>query len=129
MDVEAYFKEMFHCIWQSQDLERFDEFYSKDFTETICVSDSNNEPLEFCMDYEELWQQAKKQKEDYQDTTFEIKKIVSDGKGHISVNFYSTSIVRETKEVRHRLVCGIWHLNKEDQIDQVWAVVTPYYPE
>lgn len=127
MEAEAFFTEMFYCIWQSHDLSRFDEFYSKDFTETIDVADEKGEPLELRMGYEELFHQAKKQKEEYRDTTLEIKKIVAGENQHISVNFYSSSIVNKTGETRHRMVCGIWHLNSENKIDRVWAVVTPHY--
>ncbi len=31
--------------------------------------------------------------------------------------------------MKHRCVCGIWRLNKENKIDRVWAVVTPYYSQ
>ncbi len=118
---------MFYCIWQSHDLGRFDEFYSKDFIETIDVAAEMGEPLELRMGYEELFHQAQKQKEEYRDTTLEIKKIVIGDNQHISVNFYSSSIVCGTGEKRHRMVCGIWHLNSENKIDRVWAVVVPHY--
>ncbi|NGX47166.1 MAG: hypothetical protein K1000chlam3_00538 [Chlamydiae bacterium] len=127
MDAEKFFKEMFHCIWQSQDLSRFDDFYSEDFTESISVSDEKNQPLELRMNYEDLLQEAKRQKEEFRNVTLDIKKIVHGEDNHLSVNFYSSSIDNKTEEKRHRWVCGIWHLNQENKIDRVWAVVTPYY--
>lgn len=72
--------------------------------------------------------QAKWQAGKYRDTTLEIKKIVASD-AHISVHFYSTSIVRATDKLRHHCVCGIWHLNEDGKIDRVWAVVTPLYKE
>ena len=128
MNVENLFKEMYHYIWQSHDLSKFDDFYAKDFEETINVSDENKQPLELVMHYDDLVKQASWQKENYKDTTIDIKKIVVGEGNYISVNFYSTSIERKTGKLRYRCVCGIWHLNRENKIDRVWAVVTPYYP-
>ena len=127
MDVERFFKEMYFNIWQSHDLSKLDDFYTKDFQETINVSNENNEPIQLNLDYDDLVQQAKWQAENYKDTTIEIKKIVASSDNHISVNFYSSSIVKETGELRHRSVCGIWRLNENNNINRVWAVVTPYY--
>ena len=127
MDVEKFFREMYRSIWQSKDLSKFDDFYAKDFIETISVSDENNQPIELKLNYEGLLEQAKKQKAEYRDTTIEIKKIVFSKDNHISVNFYSSSVDSKTGEKRHRWVCGIWHLNRENKIDRVWAVVTPHY--
>lgn len=128
MDAEKFFKEMYYNIWQSNGLNKFDDFYAKDFEETISVSDENREPIELRMNYDDLVRQAKWQKETYRDTTLDIKKIVAGQGNYISVHFYSTSIEKTTGELRHRCVCGIWRLNKENKIDRVWAVVTPYYP-
>jgi hypothetical protein len=128
MNAEKFFKEMYYNIWQSNDLSKFDHFYAKDFEETISVSDDNKQPLELQMNYDDLVKQARWQKESYKSTTIDIKKIVVSEGGYISVHFYSTSIEKNTGELRHRYVCGIWHLNKENKIDRVWAVVTPYYP-
>lgn len=127
MDVEKYFKEMYFYIWQSNDLSKLDQYYAKDFAEVIQVCDDNKKPIEFNMQYADIVKQAKWQKDSYKDTTFEIKKIVAGADNHISVHFYSTSIEKKTGELRHRCVCGIWHLNENNQIDRVWAVVTPYY--
>lgn len=127
MDVEKFFRKMYHNIWQSHDVSTFDEFYAKDFSEIIHVTDDNQQPIELKMNYEDLLKQAKWQQENYRDTTFDIKKIVASEGNCISVHFYSTSIEKKTGELRHRCVCGIWHLNKENKIDKVWAVVTPYY--
>lgn len=127
MEIEKFFREMYHCIWQSNDLNRFDEFYAKDFEETIMVSDENKQPVELSMNYQELASQAKWQKENYKNTTIDIKKIVGGEGNHISVNFYSTSLDKKTNELRHRCVCGIWRFNQENKINRVWAVVTPYY--
>ncbi|HSX03298.1 MAG TPA: hypothetical protein VLG76_01065 [Rhabdochlamydiaceae bacterium] len=129
MNTEKFFKEMYRDIWQSKDLSQFERYYSKDFEETISVSDENKNPLELHMNYQDLLEQAKWQKENYKDTTIDIKKLVASGNDHISVYFYSTSIEKRTGEIKHRCVCGIWRLNKEKKIDRVWAVVTPYYPQ
>lgn len=64
----------------------------------------------------------------YTDTTFTIKKLGSSER-YIRVHFYSSSIDKRTGILKHRCVCGIWHLNKESKMDKVWAVVTPYYLE
>jgi hypothetical protein len=128
MNAEKFFKEMYYNIWQSHDLNRFDDFYAKDFEETISVADVNRQPLELQMNYDDLIKQARWQKENYKDTTIDIRKIVTGEGNCISVHFYSTSIEKKTGELRHRCVCGIWRLNKKNKIDRVWAVVTPYYP-
>ncbi|HEY2811060.1 MAG TPA: nuclear transport factor 2 family protein [Rhabdochlamydiaceae bacterium] len=126
MHAEYFFKEMYHDIWQSHDLSKFDHYYSEDFEEIISIADDEKQPIELHMDYRDLVRQAQWQKDTYQDTTFEIKKLVASA-NYISVHFYSTSIVKKTGELRHRCVCGIWCLNSENKIDRVWAVVTPYY--
>ncbi|MCH9621670.1 MAG: hypothetical protein S4CHLAM20_10950 [Chlamydiia bacterium] len=127
MKTEIFFTEMFDCIWKGEDLSRFDEFYAKDFFEEVRVSDDDKEPITLQMNYDELLKQAKIQKEQFRDTTFEMKKIVAGDDKHISVHFYSSSIKKESGQKQHRWVCGIWHLNDENKIDRVWAVVTPYY--
>ncbi len=129
MNAEKFFKEMYYNIWQGKDLSKFERYYSNDFEETIDVSDENKSPLELHMNFHDLIEQAKWQKENYKNTTIDIKKLVSNGNDHISVHFYSTSIEKRTGEIKHRCVCGIWRLNKENKIDRVWAVVTPYYPQ
>jgi hypothetical protein len=128
MNAEKFFKEMYANIWQGNDLTKFDQFYSKDFEETISVSDDDKNPIELKMRYDDLFDQAKWQKENYKNTTFQMIKLVASGADYISVHFYSSSIEKNTGEIKHRYVCGIWHLNKENKIDRVWAVVTPYYP-
>lgn len=128
MNSEKFFKEMYFNIWQGNDLSRFDEYYSKDFQEIIGVSDENQLPIELKMNYDDLLKQAKWQKENYKNTTIDIKKIVGEGK-YISVTFYSSSIDKKTGELRHRYVCGIWGLNHDNKINRVWAVVTPYYSD
>jgi hypothetical protein len=127
MHPEAFFKEMYRCIWQSQDVDRFDEFYAKDFEETISVTDDEKQPIELHMTYDDLKTQAKWQQDHYKETTIDIKKIVSSEKKYISVHFYSTSVEIHTGQLRHRCVSGIWQLNLEGKINRVWAVVTPYY--
>ena len=127
MNAEKFFKEMYANIWQGNDLNKFDQFYSKDFEETISVSDDDKNPIELKMRYDDLFDQAKWQKENYKNTTFQVIKLVASGADYISVHFYSSSIEKSTGEIKHRCVCGIWHLNKENKIDRVWAVVTPYY--
>jgi len=127
MNAEKFFKEMYYYIWQSHDLNKLDDFYAKDFEETVSVSDENKQPIELKMHYDDIVKQAAWQKENYKDTTIDIKKVVFSEGNYISANFYSTSIEKKTGKLRHRCVCGIWRLNKENKINRVWAVVTPYY--
>ncbi len=129
MPAEQFFKIMFFNIWQGHDLNRIDEFYARDFQEMISVADDQKRPIVSNLDYDDLVQFAHWYKENYQNTTLDIKKIVAGDNQHISVYFYSSSIEKKTQELRHRWVCGIWHLNESHKIDRVWAVVTPYYPE
>ena len=128
MNFEKYFKEMFYNIWQGNDLNKIDVYYAKDFEETVSVADENNMPLELTMNYIDLVNHAQWYKENYKNITLDIKKIVTTQDNHISVYFYSSSIDKKTDELKHRWVCGIWRLNKENKISRVWAVVTPYYP-
>ena len=118
---------MYYNIWQGHDLGKFDLYYSKDFKETIDLSDENRQPVELSMNYEDLLKQAKRQKDNYRNTTIDIKKLVVGEGNHISVHFYSSSVDKATGETRHRCVCGIWRLNQANKIDRVWAVVTPHY--
>ena len=129
MNAEKFFKQMYFDIWQSNNLNKLDDYYAREFQETVQFSDDNKQPIELNMNYDDLTRQAKWQAETYEDTTFEIKKITASNGNHIAVHFYSTSIVKQTGELRHRCVCGIWHLNEENKIDRVWAVVTPYYSD
>lgn len=128
MNVKEFFQEMYFNIWQSNDLSKFGDFYANSFEETVYVSDENKQPIEITMTYDDIVKQAKWQKDNYQNTTIDIKKIVAGIDNHISVSFYSSSIYKKTGELRHRCVCGIWRLNQDNKIDRVWAVVTPYYP-
>lgn len=128
MNAEKFFKEMYFNIWQSHAINTIDDYYAKDFQETIQAVDDNKKPIALNLNYEDLVRQAKWQAENYTNTTLEIKKIAASD-AHISVHFYSTSIVKATNELRHPCVCGIWHLNKDGKIDRVWAVVTPLYQE
>ncbi|MEM1243364.1 MAG: hypothetical protein AAGG80_00930 [Pseudomonadota bacterium] len=120
---------MYFNIWQSNDLNKIDDFYAQDFQETVQTTDDKKQPIELNLNYNDLVQQAKSQASKYKETTFKIKKIVAGHDNHIVVNFYSTSIVKATGELRHRCVCGIWHLNDNNKIDRVWAVVTPCYDD
>ncbi len=129
MSVEKYFTDMYRAIWQSEDISRIDEFYAKDFEELIETTGSDKQPIQISLGYQGIVDQAKFQKDNYRDTTFEARKIVAGEGNTISVHFYSTSIDIRTNELRHRCVCGIWRLNAENKIDRVWAVVTPFYPE
>tara|TARA_R110000868_G_scaffold8205_3_gene42550 strand:- start:142488 stop:142877 length:390 start_codon:yes stop_codon:yes gene_type:complete len=129
MDVETYFKDMYYNIWQSHDIGRFDEFYAKDFHETIMTSDDSKQPVQLQMNYDELKAQTIWQKDNYKDTTIEYKKIIAGEGSHISVCFYSTSTYIPTGDLHHRCVSGIWHINNNHQIDHVCAVVTPFYPK
>ena len=126
MNSDAFFKQMYFDIWQSNHVEKIDKYYSKDFEETIDTTNALNEPLELTLDYDGIVEQSQFQKEHYSNTTFEVKKLIASD-NHISVHFYSTSIFKQTGEKRHRCVCGIWRLNNNHKIDRVWAVVTPYY--
>lgn len=118
---------MYYYIWQSHDIGKLDEYYAKDFEETISVSDENKEPIELRMNYSDIAKAAAWQKENYKDTQIDIHKVVAGVGNYISVCFYSTSIEKKSGEIRHRCVCGIWRLNQENKIDRVWAVVTPFY--
>jgi hypothetical protein len=129
MQAEQFFKTMFFNIWQGHDLNRIDEFYARDFQEMISVADDKKKPIVSNLGYEDLVRFAHSYKENYQDVTIDIKKITSSDDQHISAYFYSSSVEKKTQELRHRWVCGIWHLNDHHKIDRVWAVVTPYYPE
>lgn len=126
MNIEKYFKDMFFNIWQGNDLNKIDDFYAKDFKETVSVSNENKEPVELNMSYADIVSQAKWQNQTYQNTTIDIKKIIAGEDNHISVYFYSSSIDKKTGKLKHRCVCGIWRLNEENKINRVWAVVTPY---
>ena len=128
MNAQQYFKEMFHSIWQGHNLSKLEEFYAKDFQETISMADDHKRPFELKMNYDDLVAQAKWYKENYKETTLDIKQLVAGERNTFSVYFYSSSVEKESGELRHRWVCGIWRLNKENKIDRVWAVVTPYYP-
>lgn len=129
MNPEQFFKTMYFDIWQSHDINKIDQYYAKDFEEIIDVSNLVQEPIELKLDYAGIVKQAKWQQDHYRNTTLNIKKIVTGQDNCISVHFYSTSIDKKTGELKHRCVCGIWQLNDENQINRVWAVVTPYYPE
>lgn len=128
MNVEEYFKEMYAKIWQGHDLSKFDDYYARNFEEIISVSGENKKPIAMKIKYDDLIKQAIWQKENYTNTLLEIIKIVEGLDNHISVYFYSSSMDKKTRELRHRCVCGIWHLNRDKKIDRAWAVVTPYYP-
>ncbi len=128
MDAGAFFKSMYFDIWQSNNIDKIDDYYAKNFTETIDTTNDKKEPIELSLDYQGIVDQAHFQKENFKDTTFEIKKLTSTSTD-ISVHFFSTSIDIKTNELKYRCVCGIWQLNNEGKIDRVWAVVTPYYPE
>jgi hypothetical protein len=127
MKAETYFKEMYTNIWQGHNLNKFEDYYTKDFEEMISTCDDNKNPVEISMKYDDLLKQAIWQKENYTHITFDIRKITESLDNNLSVYFYSSSIDKKTQELRHRYVCGIWHLNPHNQIDLVWAVVTPYY--
>ncbi len=126
MNAENFFKTMYFDIWQSNNIGKIDVYYAENFTESIDTTNEKKEPVELELDYQGIVNQAHFQKENYKDTTFEIKKLVSTS-DHISVHFYSTSIDKTTNEIKHRCVCGIWRLDEKGKIDRVWAVVTPYY--
>lgn len=127
MNHEEFFKQMFFNIWQGNDVTKFNDFYAKDFEETVNVSNKDQLPIELSMTYNELSVQAKWYKEHYTDVTLKINKIIGAENNHICVNFYSSSIFKSTGELHHRYVSGIWRLNRANKIDRVWAVVTPYY--
>jgi hypothetical protein len=126
MNPEDWFKEMYYNIWQGHDISRLGDYYAKDFKEQIDTANKYGEPISLHLDYSGIIKQATFQKNNYENTTFNLIKLIAD-ENHISASFYSTSIFKKTGELRHRCVCGIWHLNDEYKIDKVWAVVTPYY--
>lgn len=126
MNYEIFFRKMYADIWQANNLSKIDDYYAKDFEETISASEKNKNPFEVNLKYDDIIKQARWQKENYQDTTLDIKKIFGSD-NHISVYFYSSSIDKNTRESRHRYVGGIWRLNQEHKINRVWAVITPYY--
>jgi len=128
MNIAKFFKSMYFDIWQSNNIEKIDHYYARTFSETIDTTNDKKEPITLSLDYQGIIEQARFQKENYKDTTFEIKKLVEND-SYISVHFYSSSIDKRSNELKHRCVCGIWHLNSDHKIDRVWAVVTPYYPE
>lgn len=127
MNAEAFFREMFHNIWQSHDISRIGDYYAENFEESIQTWDEvQQKPVESHMDYSYMVEQAVLHQENEKDTTLNIKKAVIGENKHISINFYSSSVNRKTGKTRYRYVCGIWRLNAENKIDRVWAVVTPY---
>ena len=78
------------------------------------------------MNYEYMVEQAALHKENFRDTTLDIKKLISEDNQHIAIYFYSTSIEKKSGKLRYRHVSGIWRLNAENKIDRVWATVTAY---
>lgn len=126
MTAENFFKSMYFDIWQSNNIDKIDDYYAKSFEEIIDTTDEKKEPVTISLGYQGIVDQATFQKEHYKDTTLEIKKITAND-DHIAAHFYSTSIDKRTNEIRHRCVCGIWHLDNDGKIDRVWAVVTPFY--
>jgi mannosyltransferase OCH1-like enzyme len=128
MNAEKYFKEMYADIWQGHNLNKFEDYYAKDFEEMISTCNDNKNPVEISMKYDDLIQQAIWQKENYKNTILDIRKITEILESHLPVYFYSSSVDKKTNAIRHRYVCGIWRLNRDKKIDRVWAVVTPYYP-
>ncbi len=60
---------MYAKIWQGYDLSKFDDYYAKNFEETIHVCDENKNPIEINMKYNDLFKQAIWQKENYKNTT------------------------------------------------------------
>lgn len=58
MNVEEYFKEMYANIWQGNNLDKIDDYYAKDFEETISVCDENKNPIEINRKYFDLVKQA-----------------------------------------------------------------------
>lgn len=125
MNAENFFKSMYFDIWQSHNIEKVDQYYAKTFTETIDTTNEKKEPVTLSLNYQGIVKQVHFQKENYRDTTFEIRKLVAND-NYISVHFYSSSIDKRTNELKHRCVCGIWRLNSYHKIDRVWAVVTPH---
>ncbi len=82
-----------------------------------------NELITVSLDYQGIVQQSRFKKENYTNTTLEIKKLVACN-NTISVYFYSSSIDKKTDELKYRRICGIWQLNEDNKIDRVWAVAT-----
>src|SRR3989338_4064762 len=126
MNAEQLFREMFHTIWQRHDIEKLDHYYAKNFEQTLGMVNKNGDVVEVKMHYDYIVEQAVLQKENYRDTTLDIKKTIVNDDNHIAINFYSCSIHKKTGEPCYRYVCGIWRFNHENKIDRVWAVVTPW---
>ena len=124
--AESFFRDMFHHIWQSHDIEKLDQFYAKDFHESIATTDDHLAPVENQMNYEYMVEQAALHKRNFRDTTLDIKKLIANDKKHIAIYFYSSAIEIKTGKKRYRYVSGIWRLNAENKIDRVWATVTAY---
>src|SRR5205085_5401547 len=106
MNMEKYFKEMYANIWQGNDLSKIDDYYAYDFEEIISVCDEHKNPIEIRMKYDDLVKQAKWQNGNYVNTTLDIRKIVADLGNHLSVYFYSSSVDKNSGEIKHRYVCG-----------------------
>lgn len=124
MNYDQLFRNMFYDIWQGNNISSFDNYYSKNFHESITSSDLNGKRIVINMDYHQLKNEAISYSDKYKDVTINIEKLVASD-NYISVCFYSTMIDKHTHSLLYRCVSGIWHLDENNKIDRVWAVVTP----
>ncbi|MDF1794898.1 MAG: hypothetical protein P1U63_00015 [Coxiellaceae bacterium] len=123
MNAETFFKSMYFDIWQGNSIEKLSDYYSESFQEIVDFTDENNEAITESLDYQDLIQRSRFKKENYKNTTLDIKRFVA-CKNTITVYFYSNSIDKSTDELIQRRVCGIWQLDEDNKIDKVWAVAT-----
>ncbi len=126
MQAEQFFRSMFRDCWQSYDISKLSHYYDESFHEIIDTVDEHNQPMQITQDYNYMVEQSIIHKQQFKDTTIDIKRLVAND-NNISVHFYSSAVNRATGKLHHRCVCGIWHLNEEGRIDRVWAVVTPFH--
>lgn len=123
MNTENFFKQMFYDIWQGNDIAKISEYYSKNFIEEIYIDKNDDEKIAHTMNYTDIIQQAKYLKENYKNTIVDFKNILSAENNHIVVNFHSQFTEIKTEKRINRYVAGTWHLDHENKIDRVLAVV------
>ena len=56
---------MYFDIWQSNNVNKFDHYYTRNFHEIIQLTNDDKQILELNMNYDDLFKQAKKQEEIY----------------------------------------------------------------
>jgi len=123
MNSESFFKQMFYDVWQGNDIDKIGEYYSKNFIEEIYFDKGNDEKITHTMNYDDIIQQSVYLKNNYKNTIVYFKNILSAENNNIAVNFHSQFTEIETGKQINRYVAGIWHIDHENKIDHVWAVV------